>query len=473
MGELSKRLRVLVADDERPIREAIAESLVDEGYYVATAADGGQAVRVLSDQVFDVVIADVCMPEVDGLALLQRVRRDRPATAVILMSAFGSIRQAVGAIQDKAIDYLAKPFDLQRLSETLEQIAVRRRVEAEMTEARAQAGVAGAGQTTELVGSSPAITGIRRLISILAGTSDPVLITGESGTGKELVARRMHELSPRSAGPFVAVNCAAFPEGLFEAELFGHERGAFTGAVRRREGRFQAADGATLFLDEISEIPLTAQAKILRALQEGTFEPLGTNRTQRVDVRIVSATNRDLRRMVAEGRFRDDLYYRIKVLELDVPPLRERRADLPLLVAAFYHRYAAGAGSQGSELPPLSPRAWVALEQYGFPGNVRELEHAVRHALVLAQGGEIDLEHLPREIRGGSTSHQPGASVRPLGVAVKEFEREYLARALRLTGGNRTKAAAVLGISRKSLWEKLRDHGIADEKTGPGTAPKS
>jgi len=286
-----------------------------------------------------------------------------------------------------------------------------------------------------------------------------VLITGESGTGKELVARTLHERSSRRARPFIAVNCAAFPETLLEAELFGHERGAFTGAVKRRDGRFKAADGGTLLLDEIAEVPPPAQAKLLRVLQEGTVEPLGTNESTRVDVRIISATHRNLRERIKEGRFREDLYYRLNVLDIEIPPLRERRGDLPLLLQYFMARFSPA----GKAPPAISPRAWAVLSQYAFPGNVREFAHAIEHAVVLSGGNEIDIEHLPGGIAGASDSNgnSSAGNLRSLGVALKEFEKEYLVRALTQAGGKKMKAAEILGISRKNLWEKLRLHGIA------------
>jgi DNA-binding NtrC family response regulator len=297
------------------------------------------------------------------------------------------------------------------------------------------------------------------LIDTIAQSDAPVLLTGESGTGKELAARALHERGSRRGRPFVAVNCAAFPDTLLEAELFGHERGAFTGAARRRDGRFKAAHGGTLLLDEVAEMSPHAQVKLLRVLQEGMVEPLGTNEAIAVDVRILSATHRNLKDAIATGRFREDLYYRLNVLALEIPPLRERRSDLPLLVQHFLAHLAPA----GFPAPAISPRAWAALSHHPFPGNVRELAHAIEHAVVLARGGEIDIQHLPADISGqSSTSDLAPGGLRPLSVAMKEFEREYLQRAVALAGGKRQRAADLLGISRKTLWEKLRLHGIVD-----------
>ncbi len=309
------------------------------------------------------------------------------------------------------------------------------------------------------VGRSPAVLRLLEHVDTLAASDAPVLVTGASGTGKELIARRLHARSARGHEPFVAVNCAAFPETLLEAELFGHERGAFTGAVRRREGRFQAAHGGTLFLDEVAEIPPAGQAKLLRVLEEGAFEPLGTNRTVIVDVRIVSATHRDLRERIASGLFREDLYYRLKVLQLRVPALGERGDDVPLLVEHFLRRFAPPG-----RRPTPTPAALAAIGRYPFPGNVRELEHAIQHAVVLARGGEIDLEHLPPEIGSAAGPGEAPAAppapeprgVTPLALALAAFERDHLIRALRACGGRRARAAAALGISRKNLWERMR-----------------
>jgi DNA-binding NtrC family response regulator len=302
---------------------------------------------------------------------------------------------------------------------------------------------------------------MRRLLADIeaVGRSDAtVLILGESGSGKELVARALHERGPRAHGPFVAVNCAAFPDTLLEDELFGHERGAFTGAIGRRVGRFQAADGGTLLLDEVGELSPMAQAKLLRVLQEGFIEPLGTSRPVRVDVRVLSATHRDLRRMVAEGRFREDLYYRLNVLDLHVPPLRERREDLRPLLDHFLRQFGPGG-----RVPGITDRAWRALLAHPFPGNVRELKHAVEHAVVLARGGEVDVSHLPSEIAVRADSSPlvvDDAVPLPLAEAVHRFEREHLVRALRHCGGNRTRTARLMLISRKNLWEKMRAYDI-------------
>jgi DNA-binding NtrC family response regulator len=298
---------------------------------------------------------------------------------------------------------------------------------------------------------------LRELMAAIGPSESAVVISGETGTGKELVASELHRTSPRKDEPFVAINCAAFPESLIEAELFGYERGAFTGATQRRPGRFVAANGGTLFLDEVTDLPLPVQAKLLRVLQEGTFQPLGTNQTQSVDVRILSATNADLDERVKDGRFREDLYYRLKVFRLHIKPLRERLGDLPVLVAHFLSAFE-NAGAKRSE---FTARAWAAVKRYSFPGNVRELQHAIEHAAVLSNGGPIQVQHLPEEIRGAQfESGGAAASEQSLFEALAEFEREYLRRILEQVGWQRCRAAKVLGISRKTLWTKLRAHGL-------------
>ncbi|MBI2895631.1 MAG: sigma-54-dependent Fis family transcriptional regulator [Deltaproteobacteria bacterium] len=449
-------LDVLLVDDEVTIIEPIGDALRTLGHRVTMAQDGAEAMRRIESHVYDLVISDVRLPNVDGLSIFRRLRAMSPSTDVILMTAYGTVTDAVAAIKDQARYYFSKPFDLHELVLAVKRIDERRRLRGEMGRAREELEAAERGPATTIVGTTPPMVMLKRRIQAIAATDAPVLITGESGTGKELVARMIHELSTRRSKAFVAFNCAAFPETLVEAELFGHERGAFTGAYQRREGRFRAADGGTMLLDEISEMSLPAQAKLLRVLQEGSFEPVGTNTSVHVDVRILSATNRDLRKLVAETGFRQDLYYRVKLFQLEVPPLRARRQDIPLLVEYFSRPWGGGI--------EFSPRAWAALQQYPFPGNVRELRHAVQHAMLLAGGNEVDLEHLPDEIsRTGTTPSSPRPEgLPPLAVATKEFEREYLVRALRLSAGNRTRAAQMLGISRKGLWAKLRDLDIAD-----------
>jgi two-component system response regulator AtoC len=452
-------LDILLVDDEPDFRMLVGDALRDAGHRVNLASNGAEGLSLISSNVFDVMICDIRLPKVDGLTLFRRVRQESPGTDVILITAHAAVSDAVAALKEGAYDYITKPFDVDEIILQMERIAAQRALKRELEQARAELSQRKSGSA--IIGRSPPMLRLADRIDTIAQSDAPVLITGESGTGKELVARTLHERSARRAKPFIAVNCAAFPETLLEAELFGHERGAFTGAVKRRDGRFKAADGGTLLLDEIAEVPLPAQAKLLRVLQEGTVEPLGTNESTRVDVRIISATHRNLRERIKEGRFREDLYYRLNVLDIEIPPLRERRGDLPLLLQYFLNKFTVA----GKQAPSISPRAWAVLSQYHFPGNVREFAHAIEHAVVLAGGGEIDVEHLPAGIAGGvdGTGSSAAGSLRSLNAALKEFEREYLLRALTQAGGKKMKAAEILGISRKNLWEKLRLHGIAAE----------
>ncbi len=452
-------LSILLVDDEAPIRVLLAEALRAKAHQVAIAADGAQAMALLSASTYDLLITDVKLPKVDGMTLLHSLRERSPGTDAVVMTAYANIVDAVAAMRDKAADYIAKPFEISHLLRLVESIAQRRQEQRD-----GDAGADAFSDVDEIVGQSPGIARLRSEIGVIALSEAPVLISGESGTGKDLVARAIHRRSHRRGGPFIAVNCAAFPEPLLEAELFGHVRGAFTGAVRDRIGRFQAADQGTLFLDEIGEMPTASQAKLLRALQDGSVEPLGSNTTVRVDVRVISATNADLAEQIGRGRFRADLYYRIKVFDLAIPPLRERRGDVPMLIQHFLRRqqYLRKPGEGAASRPKVTPRAWAALVQHDFPGNVRELEHALEHARVMAAGAEIDLEHLPVEIRGSMMPRPERPSgFLPLSVATREFEREYLLRALSSVGGNKSRAAQLLNISRTNLWEKMRSLGLS------------
>ncbi len=458
-------LSILVADDEPLIRMTVSDALRGRGHVVVTVSDGAQAIAAVENQMFDLVVSDIRLPKADGLAIMRRVNEQSPSTFVVLMTAYGTIADAVGAIKEGAYDYITKPFDMQELLLTVDRIAERKSMRAELDAARAA--LAARGSSELLVGRTPTMMRLQERIDAIAESPVTVLVTGESGTGKELVARTIHDRSPRRDKPFVAINCAAFPETLIEAELFGHERGAFTGAVGRRDGRFKIADGGTLLLDELGELPLPAQAKLLRVLQDGSFQPIGSNTTVRVDVRLVSTTNRNLKAEVASGRFREDLYYRINVVEVVIPPLRERRADIPILSEYFLRRFHTGS----SEPPALSVAARTALHAYDFPGNARELMHAIEHALVFSRGREIGVQDLPEAISASATTADADKP-RPLADALAEHERELLLAALAKSDGRRAVAAALLGISRKNLWEKLRQYGIADtEVLGPGSEP--
>ena len=448
-------LSILVVEDDRDVREVVASALRHDGHSVVAVGDGALAFERLSASVFDLVVTDMRLPKGDGLSVFRQARRIAPSTEVILMTSFSNVADAVSALKEGAADYLTKPFDAEELAIRVRGIGTRRALQRELMAARVELARA---SNADIVGASPPMVRFLDRLATVADSPAPILVTGESGTGKELAARRIHFLSERSAGPFVVINCAAFPESLLEAELFGHERGAFTGAAKKRDGRFKAADNGTLVLDEIAEMPLAAQAKLLRVLQEGVVEPLGTNLQVRVNVRVISATHRDLKRRIVDGSFREDLYYRLKGVDLHIPPLRERRGDLPLLLNHFLVKYTR----PGELTPEVSLEAWQALSMYPFPGNVRELGHAVQHAVILARGGRIGTEHLPDDVTKVTQNPSGSRPISPLGAALKEYERAHLLNALAVTGGKRTLAAELLGISRKTLWEKLRGHDLSD-----------
>ncbi|TNF32652.1 MAG: sigma-54-dependent Fis family transcriptional regulator [Deltaproteobacteria bacterium] len=452
-------LDILVVDDDPKLRQGVQARLEAAGHRVTEAADAARAVALLAGHGFDLVLCDVLLAGASGLAVFEQIRRESPETDVILVTGHGTVQDAVRALKAGATDYLTKPIEMERLAHEVGQIAERRGLEQELKQARR---VLDGGTGAQLVGRTAVMQRLLERVNTIAASDAPVLIGGESGTGKELVAKILHEHSARRERPMVVVNCAAFPDTLIEAELFGHERGAFTGAFKKREGRFKAAHNGTLFLDEVSELPLQAQAKLLRVLQEGTFQPLGSNETVKVNVRIISATHQPLKELVAARRFREDLFYRLKVLDVRIPPLRERKGDIPALVEHFVSRFAPDRRVTG-----LTPRAWAAVTHHPFPGNVRELEHAIHHAVVLAGAGLIDVHHLPEELGAHEVDEpRPVTEIQPLAQALRQFEREYLLRALEAMEGNRSKTASRLGISRKNLWEKLRAHGIPGRKAG-------
>lgn len=449
-------LEILLVDDEQGLRDVLEEQLVERGHHVETADNGAAGVEWVTRRMFDVVICDVRLPQIDGLTLFRRIRKEAPGTDVILMTAYSQVSQAVSALKEGAYDYLTKPFDMDELLLQVHRIDEVRSLRRELASARNALGAR--ASSSMLVGQAPAIRRIQEMVKMVSQIEAPTLIIGERGTGKEVVARMVHEQSARRDKPFVTVNCGALAENLVEAELFGHERGAFTGALRKRDGRVKAADGGTLLLDEVAELPLPAQARLLRVLQEGTVEPLGTNTPMRVDVRIISTTHRNLQERIRAGLFREDLYYKINVIELQMPPLRERPGDIPLLVNHFLARMTP----TGAASPTVSQAAWAALSQYSFPGNVRELSHAIEHAMVLSGRKEIGPQHLPQGMVSANGAEPPEVElptnndIRPLQAAVRDFEHAYLLRALRATEGKRARTAELLGISRKTLWEKLR-----------------
>ncbi|HEY7725381.1 MAG TPA: sigma-54 dependent transcriptional regulator [Anaeromyxobacteraceae bacterium] len=456
---------VLIVDDELNIRRVLAAMLKREGYDVTAAADGEQALAVLQRTPVHVVVTDLVMPRLGGMDLLRRVAADYPDVPVIVITAHGTVDSAVQALKAGAFDYVTKPFEQAELKKVIAQAA--RAHEIERTNVHGPD-----GEKPPLVGESAAMRQIMEIVAKVADSPSTVLITGESGTGKELVARALHRGSPRRDRPLIKVNCAAIPKDLVESELFGHERGAFTGAVGSKPGRFELADGGTLFLDEIGEIPVEMQVKLLRALQESEFERVGGVKTIHVDVRLIAATNRDLKALIGEGRFREDLYYRLNVVPVALPPLRERREDIPPLVTHFVEKYNRRLGKR---VERVEDEAMQVLLGYAWPGNIRELENLMERSVLFADGPVILASSLPDALRERGGPPAPIAAVGPLGAlaapsgasmkeivrhAQAELERELIGRALEDTGGNVTRAAKKLQISRKSLQVKMKELGL-------------
>ena len=442
--------RVLVVDDEAASRSGLQALLEKHGYRVEVAATGAEALDKARSFRPAVVIADLVMPGMDGLELLRSLQEETPFTMTIVLTGQGSIETAVQAMKDGAYDYLTKPVDLGRLTILLERALDRSRIGREVALLRRQAGTA---DRPALIGQSAAVKAVLQQIDKAAPSTAPVLVLGESGTGKELVARSLHALSPRARAPFVGVNCAAIAESLLESEVFGHEKGAFTGAVERRIGCFEMADGGTLLLDEVAEMHPAVQTKFLRVLEERTFRRIGGKTEIQVDVRVVAATNQDPEAAVREGKLRADLFYRLNVFPITLPPLRERREDIPLLVEAFLQESAATGGVAARA---ITPEALELLQRYTWPGNVRELRNIIERATLLGDGKTIEPSHLPETIRGPQTASDtvPTLTI-PLGVTVEEAEKTLILKSLELAGNNKTRAAGILGISVKTLHNKL------------------
>ena len=438
---------ILVADDDAVARELLVEVLTREGYRVRAAAGGAEAISAAESEVFDVALIDLRMPDVDGLAVLARIRALDPAPPVFILTAFAAIETTIEAIRQGAYDYLSKPFRVDEIKLAVRRVLETQRLVRENREFRQE--LRGRYGVERLIGQSPEMVEIYRLVARVAALETTVLIQGETGTGKELVARAIHYASPRAERPFVAIDCAALPESLFESELFGHERGAFTGAVGIRRGLLETADGSTCFLDEIGELPLGLQAKLLRVLQERVLRRVGGNEPIPVNLRLIAATNRDLRKRVEDGTFREDLYYRLNGVTIAMPPLRERGADIPLLAHDFMQRYAAAAGKA---LEGFTPEALALLSGYRWPGNVRELEHAVERAVALARSAVILPEDLPPEIRA-ETARAPELPAPRM--TLEEVKRWYVSAVLEETGGNKVRAADLLGIDRRTLYRIL------------------
>ena len=445
--------RILVVDDEPAQRELVGGFLRKHGFDVVEAGGGSEAVARFKQEAFDLVLTDQRMPDLSGLEVLEAVRSTSPETAVVIMTAYGTIGTAVSAVKAGAADYLTKPLNLDDLLHRVHRVRERQRLVAENRELREA--LAERHRVEGIIGDSGRMQEVLSLVRRVAPSDATVLIRGESGTGKELIARALHYASPRAAGPLVKVNCAALAESLLEAELFGHEKGAFTGAVASRKGRFELADGGSIFLDEIGDLPPHLQVKLLRVLQEREFERVGSSRPIKVDVRLLAATHRNLEALVREGRFREDLYYRINVVTIVLPPLRERREDLPPLIEHFLRAFA---GKNGKTVRGLTREAREALLRYDYPGNIRELENLMERAVVLTRDDVIGVEDLPLTLETPAPGSGEGAG---LIAAVEGLERRMIREALGKADGTQTRAAELLGISERVLRYKLKKYGLS------------
>lgn len=458
---------VLVVDDDRTIRRNLVRLLQSEAYYTLEAAEGDEALICVRDQKPDAVLLDLKMPGRDGLSVLAELEPLLAELPVIVVTALGGSSAAIEAMRRGAYDYLCKPFDLDEVLLTLKRALKQRALAFEVKTLRARSKSEGLAlaqaaddEEPELIGQSAVMREVFKLIGLVAANDAPVLIVGESGTGKELVAAAIHRHSSRAGGPFIRVNCGALPEGLVESELFGHERGAFTGADRRKPGRFERAAGGTILLDEVGELPLAAQAKLLRVLQQHEFELVGGTETLQTDARVISATHRDLSREVAAGRFRDDLFYRLNVVQIPIAPLRERTEDIALLTEHILRRLEKRHGWR--ELS-LAPETLPVLRARPWPGNVRQLENALARAAIASRGRAILPEHLDVEQAAEPAPQEAGeaAELLPLPALLAEVERRAIERALRACSGNRTRTAERLGISRRHLFDKIREYDLS------------
>ncbi len=451
----SSKPRILVVDDDRGHRTMLRALLAEGGYETLEAGDGDAGVGAVHTHPVDAALLDLRMPRVGGIEALEAIKAVRPDLPVVVLTAYASVDTAVAAMKKGAFDYLAKPVDVADLYRVLDKALEFHRLEQEVRLLRERLGER--FDFSSIIGRSRPMRELFETLALVAPSDATVLITGESGTGKELVANAIHQNSPRRDRQFVKVNCAALHENLLESELFGHERGAFTGATAQRKGRFELAHGGTLFLDEIGDMSPATQAKVLRVLQEGEFERLGGTRTLRVDVRVIAATHRDLEAMVAEGAFRQDLYYRLSVVPVRLPPLRERPEDIPVLAGQFLRLYAE---KNGKSVAGFTPEAMDLLVRHDWPGNVRELQNAAERAVILCLGDRITPRELPPVLGGpGAPPTEAPATPEPGPPTLKDAERELILRTLEKTGGNRTRAARILGISRQTLLNKFKEYG--------------
>jgi nitrogen regulation protein NR(I) len=473
---LPEKKQVLIVDDEPNLRKILAAQLSRDGYDVMVAEDGEQGLTMLRENHIDLVVTDLKMPKVDGMTLLREALRESPDLPIVMITAHGTVDTAVEALKLGAFDYLTKPFDKDEVRQVVAKALRTRALAQEEATAEPASATKEPGARFGIIGASPGLTDLYAVLERVADSPTTVLITGESGTGKELVARALHEHSTRKDKPFIKVNCAAIPKELIESELFGYERGAFTGAVSSKPGRFELANGGTLFLDEVGEIPVEMQVKLLRALQESEFERVGGIKTIHVDVRLVAATNRDLKKLIAASAFREDLFYRLNVVSIRLPALRERDTDIPLLVEHFLAKFNERLKKQ---VTGVEPEALDILSAYTWPGNIRELENVMERSVLFCDAQKLRIEDLPGELRGSTgasvappTSDASGGSEMPLSgegglkehvkVAMSRLERDLVSRALKQTNGNVTHAARLLKISRKGLQLKMKELGLRE-----------
>ena len=450
------RSRLLVVDDDADSCEVVAEALRAEGYSVATAWGGRAALTLAAEQVFDVVVSDIRMPDLDGLELLRGLREATPDVSVILMTAFGTVEAALEAIKAGAYDYVSKPLNLDELLLTVRRVIEQRRLVHENR--RFRQALQDRYQLGNIVGVSARMLEVFKLIGRVATTRSTVLITGESGTGKEVVARALHYNGARAVGPFVTIDCAGLAESLLESELFGHVRGAFTGAVTARRGLFETGHGGTVFLDEIGEIGPNVQAKLLRVLELQEIKPVGSSETIRIDVRLIAATNRDPQAEVREGRLREDLFYRLNVVSIHLPPLRERREDIPALAHHFLQKYGE---ANGKAIGGIAPETMARLEAYAWPGNVRELENAIERAVAVSSHPILLPDDLPRHLAPTAAAPAEAQSPDPIeSLSLDAVTQRHIARVLASTGGNKKRAAEILGVDRRTLYRMLERYAM-------------
>jgi nitrogen regulation protein NR(I) len=473
---LPEHKQILVVDDEPNLRKVLSAQLERDGYDVHTAEDGQEGLDLLAEHHIDLVITDLRMPRVDGMELLRRALELDDTLPIVMLTAHGTVDNAVEALKTGAFDYITKPFDQNEVRAVVRKALKTRDLSA--TEATRPSRSASPGTRYGIIGDSPPIRELYAVLERVADTPTTVLICGESGTGKELVARALHENSSRYDKPFIKVNCAAIPRELMESELFGYERGAFTGAVTSKPGRFELANGGTLFLDEIGSIPLEMQVKLLRALQESEFERVGGVRTIRIDVRMVAATNSDLKREMAAGTFREDLYYRLNVVPIHLPALRERASDVELLATHFIEKFNRRLSKQ---ISGIEPQAVELLCNYSWPGNIRELENVIERAVLFCDGDQLRPDDVPPEVRDNESGHRAAMASRPsldvppeasglkqqVKAAMSRLESELIVQALKQTNGNVTHAARLLKISRKGLQLKMKELGLRERDEHP------